>query len=210
MPRSHKVGGFGRRIDQHFHGLGAVSGGDAGGDTKGRVPLGSIQKTRNADFRVIWLLQTGNFGDAKLAASAPPPSEDAPPEQPTPHYQALARFWVWIWEADQEAAWTVMVDLLAAMRVSVYGPNLGPQNFTFPTELDGKNLERGALCVLDVTISVPIPRDGSVPVEETVLAKAVGNVRTREDLNALETDPVPAPDFDLVIVTNDETTATDD
>src|SRR6478736_150894 len=95
-------------------------------DDAGRIPLGSIQKTRNQGYRVIWLLQTGNFGDPKLAAAGPPPSADAPPEQPSPHYQALARFWVWIWEKDQEAAWNVMVDLLAAMRASVYGPNLGP------------------------------------------------------------------------------------
>lgn len=175
-------------------------------DDNGRIPLGSIQKTRNQSYRVIWLLQTGNFGDPKLGASGPPPSATAPPEQPSPHYQALCRFWVWIWESDQESAWNVMVDLLAAMRLTVYGPNLGPQNFTFPTELDGKNLELGSLCVVDVTISVPIPRDGTVPAEEVAIETFVGDVRTRGDLLGLETDPVPAADFDLVVVTNDDPT----
>jgi hypothetical protein len=175
-------------------------------DDHGRIPMGSKEKARNQDYRVIWMLQTGNFGSATLAGAGPPPGPDAPPEQATPHYQALARFWVWIWECDQEAAWNVMVDLLAAMRATVYGPNLGPQNFTYPSELDGHDLERGSLCVLDVTISVPIPRDGSVPGEEVTIETIVGDVRTRGDLLGLETDPVPAPDFDLVVVTNDDPT----
>ncbi len=175
-------------------------------DDCGRIPLGSIQKTRNQSYRVIWLLQTGTFGDPKLAAAGPAPSPDAPPEQPSPHYQALCRFWVWIWQDSQESAWNTMVDLLAAMRATVYGPNLGPLNFSYPTELDGKNIELGSLCVLDVTISVPIPRDGTVAGEQVTVENITGDVRTRGDLLALETDPVPAPDFDLVVVTNDDPT----
>jgi hypothetical protein len=176
-------------------------------DENGDPEVGNIHKARNADTgRVIWVMQTGNFGDPKLAASAPPADENAPPEQPTPHYQALCRFWVWIWQDTQEACWNIMVDLLAAMRATVYGPNLGPQNFTFPTELEGRDMDKGALCVLDVVISVPMPRDGTVPGEEVTIETIEGDVRTRGDLLGLETDPVPAPDFDLVIVTNDDPT----
>lgn len=177
-------------------------------DENGDPEVGNIQKARNADTgRVIWVMQTGNFGSPTLATAAAPASSTAPPEQPTPHYQALARFWVWIWQDTQEAAWNVMVDLLAAMRATVYGPNLGPQNFTFPTELEGRDMEKGALCVLDVVISIPMPMVGTVPVEEVTIGTYVGNVRTRGDLNALDPGPpTPAPDFDLVIVTNDDPT----
>lgn len=168
----------------------------------GRIPIGSLQKWRNQSYRVAWILQTFNFGDSKLSASAPPADASSPAEQPSPHYQALARFWVWIWQKDQETTWNVMVDLLAAMRSAVYGPNLGPQNGTYPTELDGHDMDAGSLCILDVTISVPIPRDGTVPIEEVTIASATSDMRARNDLNGLETDPVPEADLDLVIVTN--------
>ncbi len=176
-------------------------------DENGDPEIGSIHKARNADTgRTIWVMQTGNFGSPTLAASGPPASADAPPEQPTPHYQALTRFWVFIWQDTQELAWNIMADLLAAMRATVHGPNLGPQNFTFPTELDGRDMEKGSACVLDVVLSIPMPRDGTVPAEEVAIETITGSVRTRGDLLGLETSPVPAPDFDLVIVTNDDPT----
>ena len=171
-------------------------------DDNGRIPIGSIQKWRNQSYRVAWILQTFNFGDPKLSASAPPADASSPPEQASPHYQALARFWVWIWQKDQQTAWNVMVDLLAAMRAAVYGPNLGPQNGTFPTELDGHDMEAGSLCILDVTISVPIPRDGTVPVDEVQIASTTTDLKTRIDLHGLDTDPVPAPDLDFTIITD--------
>lgn len=166
--------------------------------------FGNIEKFRNSDVpRVVWVLQTGNFGDPKLAASAPPADPKAPPEQPSPHFQALARFNVWIWQVDNETCWNVMVDLLAAMRATVYGTNLGPQNFSFPTEIEpGGDAEKGAVIILDVVISVPIPRDGTVPVEEVVIATATTDLKTRVDLLGLTTDPVPAPDLDLTIITD--------
>lgn len=177
-------------------------------DENGKPEIGDIQKARNADVgRVIWVMQTGNFGSPTLASSAAPADPNAPPEQPAPHYQALTRFWVWIWQEDQEHAWNVMVDLLAAMRVTVYGPNLGPQNFTFPTELQGRDTWKGSCCVVDVTISIPMPLVGTVPLEEVGIESFVGDVRTRGDLNALQPGPpAPAPDFDLVVVTNDDPT----
>lgn len=171
-------------------------------DERGRIPLGSKHKFRNAPYRVVWILQTGNFSPPTQAASAPPADASSPPEQPTPHYQALCRFWCWIWECDQEAAWNVMEDLLAALRATVYGPNLGPQNFTYPAELDGKEIEDGALCVLDVTISVPMKRDGTVPVEEVAIGDLTTDVKLRNDLLGLETDPVPGADIEFVIVTD--------
>jgi hypothetical protein len=177
-------------------------------DDNNKPEIGNIHKARNADTgRTIWVMQTGNFGSPTLATSAAPADPNAPPEQPAPHWQALTRFWVWIWQDTQELAWNVMVDLLAAMRATVYGPNLGPQNFTFPTEIEGRDMEKGSLCVLDVTISIPMPIVGTVPVEEVAIESFIGNVRTRGDLNALEPGPpAPAPDFDLVIVTNDDPT----
>jgi hypothetical protein len=174
-------------------------------DDDRRIPLGSIQKARNKGFRVIWILQTGNFGDPKLAAAGPPTDPAQPVQGNSPHYSALARFWVWIWEKDQEAAWNVMVDLLAALRATVYGPNLRPQNFTYPTELDGKNIELGSLCIVDLEIAVPLPRDGTVAAEELAIATAETNVKLRNDLSGLETDPPPAADIELVIVENDGT-----
>lgn len=172
-------------------------------DETGKPEIGNIHKARSSDTgRVIWVMQTGNFGDAKLSAGAPPVSADAPAQGSSPHYQALVRFWVWIWQDSQELAWNVMVDLLAAMRATVYGPNLGPQNFTFPTELEGRDTWKGSLCILDVVISIPMPRDGTVPIEEVEIGSATTDVRFRGDLNALETDPPPDQDIEFVIVTN--------
>lgn len=170
----------------------------------GKPLFGNIEKARNADApRVIWVLQGGNFGDPKLAAAGPPPSADAPAEGSSPHYQALARFNVWIWQVDNETCWNVMVDLLAAMRATVYGTNLGPQNFQCPSEVDPTgDAERGVVFILDVVISVPIPRDGTVAVEEVAINTATTDVKLRNDLLALETDPVPGADIELVIVTN--------
>jgi hypothetical protein len=171
-------------------------------DDDGRIPIGSIQKFRNQSHRVAWILQTFNFGDPKLAAAGPPTDPAAPAPGQSPHYQALVRFWVWIWQKDQETAWNVMVDLLAAMRASVYGPNLGPQNGQFPTEIDGHDMELGSLCILDVTISVPMPRDGTVPGPQLEIGSLETDVKLRGDLGGLETTPPPAADIELVIVDN--------
>lgn len=99
-----------------------------------------------------------------------------------------------------------MVDLLAAIRLTVYGPNMGPQNFQCPTEIEGRHQDRGEVIVLDVVLSVPIPRDGTVPIEEVAITTIVGSERTRGDLLGLETSPAPAADFDLVVITNDDPT----
>lgn len=165
--------------------------------------LGNLHKARNADCpRVIWVCQGGNFGDKKLSAAGPPVDATSPPEGASPHYQALARFWVWIWQVDLETCWNVMVDLLAATRATVYGPNMGPQNFQCPTEIEGREMHRGELIVLDLVISVPIPRDGTVPVEEVVIDTTTSDVKLRNDLLGLETSPVPGADIELVIVTD--------
>lgn len=175
-------------------------------DDDGNPEIGDIQKCRNADVgRTIWLMQTGNFGSPTLAASAPPVNANTPQEGQSPHYQALSRFWVWIWQDTQELAWNVMVDLLAAMRATIYGPNLGPQNFTFPTEIEGRDSQKGSLCILDVTISIPMPRDGTVPVEQLTIGSTETSVKWRNDLDGLETSPPPAADIELVIVDNDGT-----
>ncbi len=168
-----------------------------GGRERPEALLGNLERAKNADCpRIVWTLQGGNFGSARLAASAPAVDAKAPPEGASPHYQAEARFWVWIWQVDLETCWNVMVDLLAAIRLTVYGPNMGPQNFQCPTEIEGRHQDRGEVIVLDVVLSVPIPRDGTVPGEEVVITTLTTDVKERDLIDGVN------PDIELVIVTN--------
>lgn len=168
-----------------------------GGRTRPDVLLGNLERAKNADCpRIVWTLQGGNFGSSRLAAAAPPVSATAPPAGSSPHYQAEARFWVWIWQVDLETCWNVMVDLLAAIRLTVYGPNMGPQNFQCPTEIEGRHQDRGEVIVLDVVLSVPIPKDGTVPGTETEITSLTTDVKERDLIDGVN------PYIELVIVTN--------
>jgi hypothetical protein len=171
-------------------------------DEDGKPICGNVEKARNASYRVIWVLQGGSFGSPKLGPAAPQPGEETPEAGTPPHYDALCNYWVWIWQKQNADCWNVMVDLLAAMRATVYGTRLGALNFQVPTETEGRDTELGALFVLNVTLAVPMPRDGTVPVEETSIDGFITDVKWRADLNGLDTNPVPAPDIELVIVTD--------
>lgn len=166
-------------------------------DEHGKPICGNKEKARNASFRVIWMLQGGTFDTNKLIPIQP---KEGDPDGP--NYAALCSYWVWIWQDTNEACWKVMVDLLAAARATIYGPRLGALNFTVPTEIDGHELTLGALFVLNITLAVPIPIEGSVATDTATIAGFETAVKLRNDLNGLETDPVPEPDIELVIVTN--------
>lgn len=125
----------------------------------GKPCFGNLDKAHHAPYpRVIWQLQGGTFNPAKITSG-----ENAAA------YESACRFLVWIWQKDLETCWAVMVDLLAAMRNTVYGINLGAQNFLAPTETEGREMHLGEVFVLDVTLSVPIPLVGSVPIETVTL-----------------------------------------
>ncbi len=51
-------------------------------------------------------------------------------------------------------------------------------------------------------LNVPIPAQGSVPLTLVTIESLSTDVKLRTDVLALETDPVPAPDIEFVIVTN--------
>lgn len=172
-------------------------------DENGKPQLGNIEKARHAEVgKTVWMLQSGNFGSPKLNATVVLDAEGVPTGETEPNsYDALVRFLVWMWVPDLETGWKQMVDLIAAIRNTVYGPNLGLQNFTIPTELEGRELHGGTeVYVLDLILSVPIPAEGSVPLtqvplesHESTVTEAAG-VDT-EDLNfdAFETAVVTGP-----------------
>lgn len=157
------------------------------GDTV-EAELGNIQKARNADTpRVIWTLSGGQFGAAtKIGGS------DAVMAQ------ALANFWIWLWFDDLETCWNAMSNMLSAIRSTVYGPNLGLLKFDCPTELEGRNLEKGAVIVLSVSLSVPLRVDGTVAATEVELATHSSTVT--EDDGEIDEDGNYQP-FETVLVT---------
>jgi hypothetical protein len=152
----------------------------------GREPIGRDESRRpfmgNLDVaahgappRVVWTLTNGSFGDSKLNGG---------PEGA--HYQALATFAISIWQKDLETCWAVMVDLLAAMRSTVYGPNLGAQNFIATTEREGRHDHDGELLVLTVVLSVPIPIVGTVPETQVELASHESNISLGNEAAVLD------------------------
>jgi len=156
------------------------------------IELGNLEKAKNADCpRIVWTLTGGLFGTTTKIGG--PDGVQA---------QALATFEIWFWFETLELTWNAMANLMAAIRATAYGPNVGYQNFKCPTEIDGKHSERGEAFILTCTLSVPIRIDGTIPATEVAIESVTTDVKLRSDLNALETDPVPGPDIELVIVTN--------
>lgn len=171
-------------------------------DEQGNPQFGNLEKARNAAVgKTVWMLQSGNFGSPLLKGTEEDPAA----------YYALTRFLVWMWVKDLETGWAQMVDVIAAMRSHVTGPNLGLQNFTIPTELEGRELHAGTeLFVLDVVLSVPIPEVGSVPLKTVELTSHQSTVT--ED-NGIRVDGDGNPDedgnfaaFETVVVTGPPTT----
>jgi hypothetical protein len=161
-------------------------------DEKGEPQFGNLEKARHAAVgKTVWMLQQGTFGSPKLAGTEENPSS----------YEALCRFLVWMWAPSLEEGWTKMVDLIAACRATVYAPNLGLQNFTIPTELEGRVLHAGTeLFILDLTLSVPIPADGSVPTtlvelqsHESLVTEDNGEDDEDGDFTAFESVLVTGP-----------------
>ena len=167
-------------------------------DDDGNPQFGNLEKARSSAVgKTVWMLQSGNFGSALLTVSTVSPEGEA--EDSTAAYQALCRFLVWMWVPDLQTGWTQMVDLVAAMRSTVYGPNLGLQNFTIPTELEGRVLHAGTeVFVLDVTLSVPIPTEGSVEPTRVPLESHQSTIT--EDDGTTDVDGNYAP-FETVVVT---------
>lgn len=153
--------------------------------------LGNLEKFKNRGHRVVWTLTSGSFGAATKIGG---------PEGTA--FLAVATFQVWIWQCDLEKCWTVMVDLLAAIRTTVYGPNMGALNFQAPTETDGKHAHDGELLTFAVNIAVPIPLIGSVP-EELVPLEAHESLVT-QDNGELDEDGNFTP-FESVLVTGPPT-----
>ncbi len=163
-------------------------------DDEGLPMFGNLEKARNSSVgKVVWMLQGGTTGDALTGGTEENPTKDS----------ALARFSVWMWSRDLQSGWDRMIDLLAAIKQTQYARGLRPlQTFTVPTELEGRHLHLGELYMLDVILNVPIPAQGSVPLTLVTIESLSTDVKLRTDVLALETDPVPAPDIEFVIVTN--------
>jgi hypothetical protein len=162
-------------------------------DEKGKPQFGNLEKARHAAVgKTVWMLQGGNFGSPLLVGG---------PDGAT--HMALARFLIWIWEVDHEACWNKMVDLIAAVRATVFGPNMGLTAFTVPTETEGRELHQGEVWILDLTVSVPIPAVGSVPVttvelesHQSSISMGAESAVLDETFTAIETAEVTGPPED--------------
>ena len=157
-------------------------------DEKSLPLFGNLEIARNAECgKTVWMIQGGSFGSPLLAATEEKPSS----------YDALVRFLVWMWVEDLQTGWEKMVDLIAAIRQTVYGPNLGALGFTIPTELEGREMHHGELYLLDITLSVPIPINGTVEPTRVPLESHEGAINTGAssltDFTAFDTVVVTGP-----------------
>lgn len=181
-------------------------------DENGLPQFGNLEKARHAAVgKTVWMTQMGTFGSPLLNATVVKNADGVPTGETEPNaYDALVRFIVWMWVPSLEVGWNQMVDLIAAIRNTVYGPNLGLQNFTIPTELEGRELHAGTeLFLLDLQISVPIPAAGSVPLTQVPLESHESTV-TEDDGVRVDGDGNPDEDgdfeaFETVVVTGPPT-----
>jgi hypothetical protein len=162
-------------------------------DEYGLPMFGNLEKAKHGSpGKIVWMLQGGNFGSPVLAGTEESPAKDA----------ALCRFLVWIWSTTLETGWNEMCDIIAAIKRTIHGRGLGLLAFTVPTELEGRHLHCGELYVLDVTLNVPIPSEGSVPLTLTILESHESTV-TEDNGQADEDGDFTA--FETVIVTGPPT-----
>jgi len=151
--------------------------------------FGNLAKAKHADTpRIVWTLTGGQFG-ASTKIGGPDGVM----------VQALASFWVWLWFDELEQCWDAMSNLLAAIRRTVYGPNMGLLKFDCPTEIEGRHLDKGEVIVLTLTLSVPIRTDGTVPAQEVELQTHESTVTLESDINAPPGDDHEL--FETVLVT---------
>jgi hypothetical protein len=162
-------------------------------DENGLPMFGNLAKAEHGSpGKIVWMLQGGNFGSPLLAGTEESPAKDA----------ALARFLVWIWSATLESGWWEMVDIIAAIKSTNYGRGLTLNSFIVPTEVEGRHLQHGELYVLDVTLNVPIPSEGSKPLELVTIESHESTVT--EDNGVADEDGDFAA-FETVIVTGTPT-----
>lgn len=158
----------------------------------GKPLLGNLEKFKHAGHRVVWTLIGGSFGAATKIGG---------PEGAA--YQAVAIFQVWVWQKDLEDCWNVMVDLLAAIRNTVYGPNMGALNFRSPTEEEGRLTQEGEVIIFAVNLAVPVPLVGSVP--ETEVTIEAHEAAITADNGEADQDGNYTPFDDAVLVTGPPT-----
>ena len=164
-------------------------------DEQGRPQFGNLEKAKHAAVgKTVWMLQSGSFGAKALEATVSVDAEGNETVTPS-NYEALCRFLVWCWVPSLEDGWALMTDIIAAIRTTNYGPNLGLQNFSIPTELEGRELHADTeVFVLDLTLSVPIAAEGSVPVTRVPLESHQSTVTEDSgDLVPFETVVVTGP-----------------
>lgn len=162
-------------------------------DDEGLPMFGNLEKAKNGEpGKIVWMLQGGNFGSPLIQGTEENPAKDA----------ALTRFLVWIWAKTLESGWWEMVDIIAAIKRTQYGRGLGLNAFTVPTELEGRHLQHGELYVLDLTLNVPIPFEGSVPLPQATIESHQSTV-TEDNGEADEDGDFTA--FETVIVTGPPT-----
>lgn len=173
-------------------------------DDDGKPQFGNLEKAKHAACgKTVWMLQGGNFGSSKLQATVTVDAEGNETVTPS-EYEALCRFIVWCWVPSLQEGWDLMTDLIAAIRATVYGPNLGLLNFTVPTELEGREMHAGTeLFLLDLTLSVPIAAEGSVALTRVPIESHESTV-TEDDGEADEDGNFEA--FETVVVTGPPTT----
>lgn len=153
------------------------------------VEMGNLEKAKNSDTpRIVWTLTGGQFGaSTKIGGS------DAALAQ------ALANFFVWFWFDELEDCWNAMSNMLAAIRRTVYGPNMGLLKFDVPTQIEGRHMDKGQVIVLSVTLSIPLRVDGTLEAVEVELQTHESTVTLESDLDD------PSPDdhevFESVLVT---------
>jgi hypothetical protein len=158
-------------------------------DTSICAEFGNLAKAKNADTpRIVWTLTGGQFGASTKAGG--PDGVMA---------QALASFWVWLWFDDLEQCWNAMSNMLAAIRRTVYGPNMGLLKFDCPTEIEGRHMDKGEVIVLTVTLSVPMRTDGTQLAQEVELQSHESTVTLESDINTPPDDDHEI--FETVLVT---------
>lgn len=151
--------------------------------------LGNVEKARNSDTpRIVWTLTGGQFG---------PSTKIGGPDAALA--QALPSFFIWLWFDELENCWNAMSNMLAAIRRTVYGPNMVLVKFDVPTQIEGRTMDKGQVIVLTVALSIPLRVDGTLCASEVELQTHATNVTLESNLS----DP-PDDDnevFEAVLVT---------
>lgn len=109
---------------------------------------GSIDQAKNASPpRIVWTLTGGRAGTNTRIGAV---------------HTVTANFLVWLWFDDLDQCWTAMHHLMTAIRKSVYGGQTMEFEFTTPTEVEGRHLDRGAVILLQAALNVEMdPLDES-------------------------------------------------